>query len=345
MKSRNYSTGGPFHHIPVMLNEVLDTLALRGGNVYVDGTFGAGGHSKGILDSCKCNLLAVDRDKKSIEIAQELKKEYDDRIELHNQSFSQLPDIIDNTPYKKIDGLLLDLGISSLQLDNPDRGFSFQKDGPLDMRMGSQSFTAADILNKIREDDLAMIIRELGEERHSKLVARKICEYRKNTKIISTYQLNEIIEKSIGWSYKKQKGKHIHPSTRTFQAIRIFINQELEELILVLSRIAEYINSEGRIVIITFHSIEDRIVKNIFSNLTGQNRAISRYQPEKSNENEKLFIYPIKKFLKPTDSEILTNPRSRSAKLRCIERTKSAFRENLDIYSTNKYEQILSEFR
>ena len=200
MKSRNYSTGGPFHHIPVMLNEVLDTLALRGGNVYVDGTFGAGGHSKGILDSCKCNLLAVDRDKKSIEIAQELKKEYDDRIELHNQSFSQLPDIIDNTPYKKIDGLLLDLGISSLQLDNPDRGFSFQKDGPLDMRMDtSQGFSASSFLNESTELEISNIIYKYGEEKASRRIAKAIVKFRKHTLIQSTSDL-----------VKKRKAPHLH---------------------------------------------------------------------------------------------------------------------------------------
>jgi|TARA_B110000438_G_C15812998_1_gene650596 16S rRNA (cytosine1402-N4)-methyltransferase len=345
MISRTSSTGGPSHHVPVMLREVLDTLALRGGNVYVDGTFGGGGHSKAILDSCQCNLLAIDRDIKSIEIGKELKEKFPKRIKFYNQSFSEIPDILDQNLNKKVDGVLLDLGISSLQLDNPKRGFSFQKDGPLDMRMANKGITASDVVNKLKEENLAIVIRDFGEERHSKIVAKKICEHRKNKKIESTYQLSEIIEKSIGWSYRKQKGKYIHPSTRTFQAIRILINQELEEIISVLPNIARYINTEGRVVIITFHSIEDRIVKNIFDDLTGQNMGVSRYYPERSNIDEKLFMYPNKKFLKPTNSEILENPRSRSAKLRCIERTKAIFRENLDIYSTNKYDKILSELR
>lgn len=341
MMSRQNSTGGPYHHIPVMLNEVLETLTLRGGNVYVDGTFGGGGHSRAILENSDCTLIATDRDKNSIQYAEDLRDSHGDRFSFFISKFSKIPDLLSDSSINRVDGILLDLGVSSFQLDNPKRGFSFQSDGPLDMRMGENSLSAYDVVNKLKEIQLAEIIKDFGEERHARLVARRICEYRESKKIETTLELAKIIENTIGNFYKKQPGKSIHPATRTFQAIRILVNNEMLEIINLLSNLTNYLNQGGRVVVITFHSIEDRIVKNIFTHLTKSTLPKSRYEPSKKSILDSPFIYPTKKFLIPQETEITLNPRSRSAKLRCVERTDSLFRENLDIYSMNKYEEII----
>lgn len=341
MMSRQNSTGGPYHHIPVMLNEVLETLTLRGGNVYVDGTFGGGGHSRAILENSDCHLIATDRDKNSIQYAEDLRDSHGDRFSFFISKFSKIPDLLRDSSINRVDGILLDLGVSSFQLDDPKRGFSFQSDGPLDMRMGENSLSAYDVVNKLKEIHLAEIIRDFGEERHARLVARRICEYRESKKIETTLELTKIIENTIGNFYKKQPGKSIHPATRTFQAIRILVNNEMQEIINLLSNLTNYLNQGGRVVVITFHSIEDRIVKNIFTHLTESAISKSRYEPSRKSILDSPFIYPTKKFLIPQETEITLNPRSRSAKLRCIERTDSLFRENLDIYSMNKYEEII----
>tara|TARA_Y100000590_G_scaffold470770_1_gene669889 strand:- start:11184 stop:12221 length:1038 start_codon:yes stop_codon:yes gene_type:complete len=341
MNSRKQSTGGPYHHAPVMLTEVLEAMTFRGGNVFVDGTFGGGGHTKALLSSSEdCEIIAIDRDNPPIDTIKKLEKEYQNRFKFYNTKFSNLPDVFAKRAIEKVDGILLDLGVSSFQLDDSARGFSFQKDGPLDMRMGLSDITAADIINNIEEDNLSALINTYGEERHSRILAKHIIESRKKSRIESTLQLSEIVKKSIGWAYKNQKGKYIHPATRTFQALRIAVNSELEEISKTLSFAGNLLDLGGRLVVITFHSIEDRIVKSIFNNLTNQNLNFSRYDPIDFGKDNS-FIYPSKKFIKPSKEEIELNPRARSAKLRYIERTDKIFRENLDISSINKSIKLL----
>ncbi len=345
MNSRKTSTGGPYYHTPVMKQKVLEALSLRGGSVYVDGTFGGGGHSSAILDLYDSIIVATDKDEASSHIAKRLNKRYQDRINFYKSSYTQIPILLDNLSIKSVDGLLLDLGVSSMQLDDPRRGFSFQNEGPLDMRMGEGKITAHDVVNKMRIEHLAEIIRDFGEEKYSKIIVNAIDAHRKRTTINTTTQLSKIIEDAVGNFYKKQKGMHIHPATRTFQAIRVFVNNEFEEIYTLLLSICDYIKFGGRIVVITFHSIEDRIVKNIFDNLTGNSFSKSRYEPSTKDEEDYPFVYPDKKFYRPDNNEITMNPRSRSAKLRYVERTEHLFRENLDIYSMSKYKRMLEELK
>ncbi len=345
MGSRKISTGGPYYHIPVMKKKVLEALSLRGGSVYVDGTFGGGGHSSAILDLFDCIIIATDKDMNSSQIAKKLNKKYQDRINFYNTSYTQIPTLLDSLSIKAVDGLLLDLGVSSMQLDNPKRGFSFQNEGPLDMRMGDSGISAYDVVNNMKVEHLSEIIKDFGEERYSKIIAKKIDDYRKINTINTTTQLSKIIDDAVGNFYKKQRGMHIHPATRTFQAIRVFVNNEFEEIYTLLMGICNYIRLGGRIAVITFHSLEDRIIKNIFDHLTGYSSSKSRYEPTTESEMKYPFFYPDKKFYKPDQNEIKENPRSRSAKLRYIQRTKHLFRENLDIYSMSKYKRIFEELK
>ena len=345
MNSRITSTGGPYLHIPVMKNKVLEALSLRGGSVYVDGTFGGGGHSSAILDTIDCIIIATDKDQNSLQIANKLNKKYQHRINFYNSSYIHIPSLLDSLSIKTVDGLLLDLGVSSMQLDDPNRGFSFQNEGPLDMRMGEGKISAYDVVNKMKIEHLSEIIRDFGEERYSKVIAKKINDYREKKTINTTTELSKIIEDAVGNYYKRQRGTHIHPSTRTFQAIRVFVNNEFDELYTLLCRVCNRIKFGGRIAVITFHSLEDRIVKNIFDHLTGQGSSRSRYEPMFEGQKNYPFIYPHKKFYKPDHEEIIANPRSRSAKLRYVQRTEHLFRENLDIYSMTKYKRMLEELK
>ena len=257
MDSRKISTGGPYYHTPVMTKKVLDALSLRGGSVFVDGTFGGGGHSSAILDLFDCIIIATDRDVNSVPIAKKLNEKYQDRINFYNASYTQIPSLLDSLSIKAVDGLLLDLGVSSMQIDDPKRGFSFQNEGPLDMRMGKNTISAHDVVNKMKEEHLSEIISDFGEEKYSRIIASRINDYRQKNTINTTTQLSDIINDSVGNFYKKQKGTHIHPATRTFQAIRVFVNNEFEELYALLMGICDYIKLGGRIAIITFHSLED----------------------------------------------------------------------------------------
>ena len=287
MDSRNTSTGGPYYHTPVMTKKVLDALSLRGGSVFVDGTFGGGGHSSAILDLFDCIIIATDRDVNSVPIAKKLNEKYQDRINFYNASYTQIPSLLDSLSIKKVDGLLLDLGVSSMQIDDPKRGFSFQNEGPLDMRMGKNAISAFDVVNKMKEEHLSEIIRDFGEEKHSRIIASRINDYRQKNTINTTTQLSDIINDAVG----------------------------------------------------------NRIVKNIFDHLTGYSSSKSRYEPKIEDQTNPPFIYPDKKFYKPDGDEITQNPRSRSAKLRYIQRTEHLFRENLDIYSMTKYKRILKELK
>lgn len=308
-----------YTHQPVLLNEVVEYLKPQSGLI-IDATVGLGGHSKAILEKCSnCRILGIDRDQQALEIAQENLKEFSDRAELVQGSFGDLLQIVGDSEVK---GFLFDLGVSSLQFDDPQRGFSFQKDGPLDMRMNlEQQLTAGQIINRWPEYHLAQIIREYGEEHQDKKIAKAIAEARKKQKIETTGELKDLIEKALGIIYGG-KGMRIHPATQVFQALRIAVNLELDQISSALPQAVEILKPGSRIVVISFHSLEDRIVKNIFRQMAKE--CICPAEQVECNcgcNNAKLKII-TKKPIIPSFEEIRFNPRSRSAKMRVGERIK-----------------------
>ncbi|MDC0032861.1 16S rRNA (cytosine(1402)-N(4))-methyltransferase RsmH [Pelagibacteraceae bacterium] len=291
-------------HVPVLLNEVMNVLEPKPMKTYIDATFGNGGYSRKILETSDCNVIAIDRDPMVINQANKFKDEYQERFEFFNYKFSQLDNLLESLSTKNIDGFVFDLGVSSMQIDNQDRGFSFQNDGKLDMRMSQNGLTAEEIINEYSETDLADIIFQYGDERKSRKIAKKIVSERINKRITSTIELAKIVSSCFVKKYYKS-----HPATKTFQAIRIFVNKEIEELIDGLNTATKFLAENGKLCIVTFHSIEDRIVKNFFK-ITGSKNYIS-------NENKENLLFNLKnKPIKPSDKEISNNRRSRSAKLR-----------------------------
>ena len=293
-------------HYPVMLAEVLDALALKDGAVYVDATFGNGGYTEAMLKAAKCKVIAIDRDPSVKAKADELKKKYGERFEFVAGKFGDLSSLVK----EKIDGVVFDIGVSSMQLDEAERGFSFAKDAPLDMRMSSKGETAAEVVNNMGEKELADVIYEFGEEKKSRHIAAKIALYRKTKKIETTKELAEIIYTVI-----RKKFGEIDPATRTFQALRIYVNDELGELRRGLEGATSLLKPKGRLVVVDFHSLEDRIVKNFFNEKAGKEESVSRYMPEMKKTKDIIFN-KISKAIKPSEKEIIENPRSRSAKLR-----------------------------
>lgn len=303
-------------HIPVMLNEVLSALKPAAGEVYVDCTLGAGGYTRGILDANKnCKLIGIDRDQTAHDMASRWGADYKGRLTLVKNSFGQLESALQSISVDKVDGIVLDLGVSSMQFDEAERGFSFRFDAPLDMRMDRQSGqTAADIVNSYEEEKLANLIYIYGEERKSRHVASAIIKARAVTKIKTTKQLADIIRSVIHVSPRDK----IDPSTRTFQALRIAVNDELEELESVLIAAENCLKTGGRLVVVTFHSLEDRIVKNFLNSRARPAPAPSRHMPMAydAQENRLSFSLLTKKPVTPTEDEMKINPRARSAKLR-----------------------------
>jgi 16S rRNA (cytosine1402-N4)-methyltransferase len=303
-------------HIPVMLNEVLIALKPAAGEVYVDCTLGAGGYTRGILDANKnCKLIGIDRDQTAHDMASRWGADYNGRITLVKNSFGQLESALQSISVDKVDGIVLDLGVSSMQFDEAERGFSFRFDAPLDMRMDRQSGqTAADIVNSYEEEKLANLIYIYGEERKSRHVASAIIKARAVTKIKTTKQLADIIRSVIHVSPRDK----IDPSTRTFQALRIAVNDELGELESVLIAAENCLKTGGRLVVVTFHSLEDRIVKNFLNSRARPAPAPSRHMPMAYDapKNRLSFSLLTKKPVTPTEDEMKINPRSRSAKLR-----------------------------
>lgn len=293
-------------HIPVMLKEVLENLTPQNGGLYVDATFGNGGYSEAILKVANCRVIAIDRDPNVKARADELKTLYGSRFEFRAGQFGDFSDLIPEA----VDGAVFDIGVSSMQLDQSERGFSFSKDAPLDMRMSCTGKTAADLVNTLPERELADLIYKYGEERKSRQIASRIVEYRKSKAIETTKELAEIIYTVI-----HKTPNNIDPATRTFQALRIAVNNELGELESGLSGAAEKLKSRGRLVVVTFHSLEDRIVKNFFNEKAGKKRSVSRYMPELP-QNSDALLAECSKAIAPTEEEIIRNPRSRSAKLR-----------------------------
>ena len=294
-------------HFPVMLPEVLEHLAPKDGEVYVDATFGNGGYSEAVLQAANCKVIAIDRDPTVLPRVQELKSIYGDRFDFRQGCFGQIADLIE----QPVNGFMFDIGVSSMQLDQAERGFSFSKTAPLDMRMSKSGISAADIVNTTPERELADIIYKYGEERKSRQIAAKIAAYRQVKPIETTTELAEIIYSVI---HKTPQG--IDPATRTFQALRIEVNHELDELESGLQAAVERLQSQGRIVVVSFHSLEDRIVKQFFREQSGNNAHVSRYMPQ-NTETKATILTNVSKAVTPSKEELDINPRSRSAKLRC----------------------------
>lgn len=305
-------------HITVLLHEAVEGLAIKPNGIYIDGTFGRGGHSRLILSKLTENgrLIATDRDPRAIAEANTIT---DPRFEIHHTAFSAIPDVCEELGLVgKIDGILLDLGVSSPQLDDAERGFSFMRDGPLDMRMDTtRGLSAAEWLEQVSIDDLTWVLKDFGEERFAKRIATAIVNFKKTSgqKITRTLQLAQIISDAVPF-----KDKHKHPATRSFQAIRIFINSELDELEKALNSALSVLAPEGRLSIISFHSLEDRMVKQ-FMKKNSKGEVVPKGLPILESELKKnIPLKTIGKAIMPSEAEIDANPRSRSAVLRIAER-------------------------
>ncbi len=306
--------GGPARHIPVLVRPVVQHLAIRDGGIYIDGTFGAGGYTRAILAAADCKVLALDRDQSAVAQAFGLVDEAGGRLTVAESRFSALDAAAAGFGITAVDGIVLDLGVSSMQLDTAERGFSFRLDGPLDMRMEQEGPSAADVVAAAAERTLADIIFTLGEERHSRAVARAIVRARGEAPIRTTAQLADIVARVV-----HTRGSDIHPATRTFQALRLFVNDELGELARGLLAAERILKPGGRLVVVSFHSLEDRIVKTFLSARAGT-RAGSRHLPEVASRPASFGIL-TKRPIGPDEAEIAANPRARSAKLRAAERT------------------------
>ena len=300
-------------HTPVMLKEVIENLSPKAGEMHLDCTFGAGGYSRAILES-GADLIAIDRDPSAQKYAKLLQAEFPNNFKFINCRFADTMQFFNKS--QLFDGIVLDLGVSSMQLDQAERGFSFMHDGPLDMRMGQDGKNAKDFVNHTPEEELARVIYEYGDEIASRRIARSIVDNRETREISTTTELAEIIRKAIG----HRAGK-IDTATKTFQAIRIWVNDEMKEIETFLSDAASMLNIGGRIVIVTFHSLEDKIAKEYFTKNSAKKVAKSKYahlSPTHIDIPGETSIYRIlhKKPLVPTDAEVRRNPRCRSAKLR-----------------------------
>ena len=305
-------------HFPVMLDEVIKICSPDKGGVYIDCTFGGGGYSKKLLKFSKTKVIALDRDEFILSITKKLEKKYPNRFFFHQRRFSEVNTIVDN---QSADAVIFDLGLSSIQLNNLERGFSFNSKETLDMSMGLSTISAEEVVNNFSEQRLKSIIKILGEEKDASRIAKNIIKTRLVKKITKVDQLVAIIEKSK----KKNYGKKINPSTKTFQALRIFVNKEITELIEGIINATKILKPGGKILIVSFHSIEDKIVKYFFSNFSLSRSKPSRYFPEDKDFNFSLFDKYKNKIFKPSNLEIIKNPPSRSAKLRYAIRSKNEF--------------------
>ncbi len=303
-------------HKPVLLKEVLEALSPKDGEVFVDVTFGGGGYTKAILNSANCKVIALDRDENVIATAKELKAEFKERFEFFHTPFSQIESILNGA---KVDGIVADFGVSSMQLDNANRGFSFLKDAKLDMRMGLGAKTSAyNVVNAMPEPELAEIISLYGEERLAKKIANYIIRARAKKPIETTLELAKLIEEGYGSEARYTK---IHPATKTFQAIRIYINDELKEIETLLFSSINLLKKGGRLLTVSFHSLEDGLVKDFITKNSPEKKKVNKYAQFSKNANEesleeKAFQIPQKGIITPTEEEMKENIRSRSSRLR-----------------------------
>lgn len=303
-------------HYPVMLPEVLGGLAMARGEICVDGTFGNGGYSEAILQSADCQVIGLDRDPNVAARSAELTEQWAGRFRLIQTPFSKM----DELDLEPVDAVVLDIGVSSMQLDQAERGFSFMREGPLDMRMEQANGpTAREAVLHLSAAELTRVFQVYGEEKRARHVSNCIISAREQGDIVTTTDLAEILEKALG-----RRGK-THPATRVFQALRIFVNDELGELYRGLCAAERILKPDGRLVVVTFHSLEDRIVKTFFRRRAGEITGGSRYAPEVKHEGPAAsFTLPRRSVTKPSKSEIEENPRSRSAKMRVAIRTEAA---------------------
>ena len=303
-------------HIPVMLAEVLASLAPHDGGTYLDGTFGGGAYASAILDHASCTLWAIDRDPEAIERGANLMARYPGRLHLLHGQFADMVALLAQAGVSRLDGIVLDLGVSSFQLDDPDRGFSFRHDGPLDMRMGKHGTSAADLVNTLPERALADILYQFGEERASRRIAQAIVAARQQAPIETTARLAGIIR-----SVTPPDRSGNHPATRSFQALRIKVNDELQQIHTALAQAASLLGPNGRLVVVAFHSLEDRIVKQFMHQVSGRTGAPSRHDPAGlTHRHAPAFRLLTARALRPAPAETDHNPRSRSARLRALER-------------------------
>ncbi len=310
-------------HFPVMLDKILEISSPSSVEKFIDCTFGGGGYSKEILKFTQTTIIAIDRDKKSLPLATKLKNKFPERFKFFHIKFSQL----DTIPVDNVDVIIFDLGLSSIQLNDLNRGFSFKSNEKLNMAMGLNEISALDAINKLSEIDLKLIIKILGDEKEASKIAKNIVKKRKIKKISNTGDLVKIIETSK----KKNFSSKINPCTKTFQALRIFVNKEITELIKGVIIATKKLKPGGKILVVSFHSIEDRIIKYFFTNFSKNKSRSSRYIPDNTNIETNLFEKYKNNVLRPSKKEINKNNRSRSAKLRFAVRSKDKFEypENL----------------
>ena len=307
-------------HVPVLLNEVVDALKPRDGGRYVDGTFGGGGYSTAILDRAQCEVIAIDRDPDAIAAGQALAERYAPRLRLIEGRFGDMEQLLSAEGVSAVDGVALDLCVSSMQFDQPARGFSFRASGPLDMRMEKSGPSAADLVNEGEESELADILWRYGEERKSRRVAHAIVERRRDRRIETTGELAEIVRRAVGPSARDESD----PATRAFQALRIAVNDELGELERGLAAAEQVLAPGGRLAVVSFHSLEDRAVKEFVRARSGRTPSPSRHAPPRAAERTATLREVMRKPVPPSAAEVAANPRARSARLRVAERLGSA---------------------
>jgi 16S rRNA (cytosine1402-N4)-methyltransferase len=305
-------------HTPVLLAEVLSALQPADGETYADLTFGAGGYSKAVLEAANCDVIAFDRDPVAVRQGQDTVAKFNHRLRLIEAAFGDFTDALDE---QSLDGVVMDIGVSSMQLDQAERGFSFMRDGPLDMRMAQTGQSAADVVARYTAEKLADIIYIFGEEPKSRAIGRAIVKARGEAPIITTRQLVAAIERATG---PHRPHLRTHPATKTFQALRIYVNDELGQLTDALIAAERALNPGGRLVIVTFHSLEDRIAKQFFAERSGNLPSSSRHAPGVVSQRASSFRMLHKGHIAPQESELAANPRSRSAKLRAAIRTDAA---------------------
>jgi 16S rRNA (cytosine1402-N4)-methyltransferase len=304
-------------HVPVLLDEVIAALDVRGGEIHVDGTFGAGGYSRAILEKGAAEVIAFDRDPDAIREGEAMAAASGGRLTLVAERFSRMRQALADRGIRAVDGVTLDIGVSSMQLDRAERGFSFQSDGPLDMRMGREGASAADFVNGADEAEIADVLYRYGEEPKSRRIARAIVAARP---IARTGQLAEIVRKAVGW----RQGMKKDPATRTFQAIRIHLNEELQELEGGLEAAEQVLTAGGRLAVVTFHSLEDRMVKRFLKERSGSVPSGSRHLPDRIDAGPAPTFEGVLKPVKAGEAEIAANPRARSATLRVARRTSAS---------------------